>query len=101
MGGVVNLIARRPTERSEEFLLNRSTRGATDALAYLSEPLPSGWGATVLTGGHWQSQNDINADGLNLEVTRQGGTNNRRLRSDAAQCASVQRRRENPGSALM
>jgi outer membrane receptor for ferrienterochelin and colicins len=63
MGGVVNLIARRPTERSQELLLNRSTRGATDAVAYLSEPLPHGWGATVLTGGHWQSQNDINADG--------------------------------------
>jgi iron complex outermembrane receptor protein len=63
MGGVVNLIARRPTERSQELLLNRSTRGATDAVVYLSEPLPRGWGATVLTGGHWQSQNDINADG--------------------------------------
>lgn len=63
MGGVVNLIARRPNQRSQEFLFNRSTRGATDAVAYLSEPLPRDWGATLLAGGHWQSQNDINADG--------------------------------------
>jgi iron complex outermembrane receptor protein len=63
MGGVVNLIARRPTEQSEEFLVNRSSRGATDAVAYLSEPLQRNWGATLLAGGHWQEQNDINGDG--------------------------------------
>ena len=37
MGGVVNLISRRPGDEPErEFLLNRSTRGATDAVAFLS-----------------------------------------------------------------
>src|SRR5216684_5686446 len=35
VGGVVNLIARRPTEQSQEFLANRSSRRATDAVAYL------------------------------------------------------------------
>src|SRR5437660_6104853 len=44
MGGVVNLIARRPSERSEEFIVNQSTRGATDAVAYLSQPFSGGWG---------------------------------------------------------
>ena len=40
MGGVVNLISRRPgAEPEREFLLNRSTRGATDAVAFLSTPL--------------------------------------------------------------
>jgi outer membrane receptor for ferrienterochelin and colicins len=63
MGGVVNLIARRPTEQSREFLFNRSSRGATDTVAYLSQPFQRGWGATLLAGGHWQQQNDINADG--------------------------------------
>jgi outer membrane receptor for ferrienterochelin and colicins len=63
MGGVVNLIARRPgAEAQQEFLLNRSTRGATDAVAWLGQPLSRGWGFTLLAGGHWQDQVDVNDD---------------------------------------
>ena len=37
MGGVVNLISRQPgAEPAREFLLNRSTRGATDAVSFFS-----------------------------------------------------------------
>ena len=54
---------RRPTERSQAFLVNRSSRGATDAVTYLSEPLPRGWGTTFLAGGNWQRLNDTNGDG--------------------------------------
>src|SRR5207302_9733711 len=40
LGGVVDLISRRPTTKPQrEFLLNRSTRGATDAVTVLSGPL--------------------------------------------------------------
>ena len=64
MGGVVNLMARRPSERPEyEFLLNRSTRGGTDAVAYLSAPIGDGWSASVLGGGHWQNTGDVDGDG--------------------------------------
>jgi len=63
MGGVVNLISRRPTVRSEEFLVNRSSRGATDAVGYLAQPLNGSWGGTLLAGGHWHEQNDIDGDG--------------------------------------
>lgn len=64
MGGVVNLVSRRPTETAtQEYLLNRSTRGATDAVAFLTAPLKHGWGATLVGGGHWQQRNDINGDG--------------------------------------
>ena len=63
VGGVVNLMARRPTERSQEFLINRSSRGETDAVGYLSAPWPRGWGATLLAGGHWHEQNDLDGDG--------------------------------------
>ena len=63
MGGVVNLIARRPTEQSQEFIANRSSRGATDAVAYLSQPFSGGWGGTLVAGGHWHEQNDIDGDG--------------------------------------
>jgi outer membrane receptor for ferrienterochelin and colicins len=63
VGGVVNLIARRPMERSQEFLVNRSSRGETDATGYLSAPWQRGWGATLLAGGHWHEANDIDGDG--------------------------------------
>jgi iron complex outermembrane receptor protein len=64
MGGIVNLLSRRPGDGAEpEFLLNRSTRGATDAVAYLASPLPRGWSASLLGGGHWQTTTDVNADG--------------------------------------
>ena len=63
VGGVVNLIARRPTERSQEFLVNRSSRGETDGVGYLSAPLRNGWGATLLAGGHGHEANDIDGDG--------------------------------------
>src|SRR5687768_1242230 len=63
MGGVVNLISRQPgAEPTREFLLNRSTRGATDAVAFLSAPLANGWGATFLGSGHWQQRVDVNDD---------------------------------------
>src|SRR5260370_28870746 len=63
VGGVVNLIARRPTERSQEFLVNRSSPGETDGVGYLSAPLWNGWGATLLAGGHGHEENDIDGEG--------------------------------------
>ena len=64
MGGVVNLVSRRPGDKPlRDFLVNRSTRGATDAVAFLSAPLNGGWGATLVAGGHWHEQNDVEGDG--------------------------------------
>ena len=63
MGGVINLLSRRPgVEPAQEFLLNRSTRGATDAVTFLSAPLSGGWSASLLGGGHWQETTDVNDD---------------------------------------
>jgi outer membrane receptor for ferrienterochelin and colicins len=63
MGGVINLLSRRPTAEPErDFLLNRSSRGATDAVAFLSSPLVGGWSAALLGGGHWQEVVDVNDD---------------------------------------
>ena len=63
MGGIINLVSRRPTpETQREFLLNRSTRGATDAVTFLASPLSRGWSASLLGGGHWQQINDVNDD---------------------------------------
>jgi iron complex outermembrane receptor protein len=63
MGGVINLLSRRPSaEPAREFLLNRSTRGATDAVTFLSGPLARGWSASLLGGGHWQATTDVDGD---------------------------------------
>ena len=63
MGGVVNLLSRRPADKpAQEFLLNRSTRGATDAVSFLSTPLSRGWSTSLLGGGHWQETTDVNGD---------------------------------------
>jgi len=63
MGGVVNLLSRRPAARAAaEFLLNQSTRGATDAVTFLATPLARGWSASLLGGGHWQQTTDVDGD---------------------------------------
>ena len=63
MGGVINLLSRRPTAEPErEFLLNRSSRGATDAVTFLATPLSRGWSTSLLGGGHWQDGVDVNDD---------------------------------------
>ncbi len=64
MGGVVNLLSRRPgPEPVREFLLNRSTLGATDGVMFLSSPLGGGWSASLLGGGHGQTRQDVDDDG--------------------------------------
>ena len=64
MGGVVNLVSRRPGgEPVREALLNQSTRGASDAVFFLSSPLRGSWSATLLGGGHFQRRTDVNDDG--------------------------------------
>lgn len=63
MGGIVNLIARRPTEEPiHEVLLNRSTLGGTDASAFVASKLSERWGASLLAGGHFQERQDLDRD---------------------------------------
>ena len=63
MAGVVNLISRRPSkEPVHEILLNRSTRGATDASIFAASQLTRHWGASFLGSGDWQERNDIDHD---------------------------------------
>ena len=64
MGGVVNLLSRRPGDEPErEILFNQSTRGATDGVVWLSSPLSDSWGMTLVGGGHRQAQTDVDGDG--------------------------------------
>jgi iron complex outermembrane receptor protein len=64
LGGVINLVSRRPADTSEaEALLNATTRDGQDATAYLSGPLGAGWSASLTGGAHRQGRDDLDADG--------------------------------------
>ena len=64
LGGVVDLISRRPGENpAREALVNRTSRGGTDAVVFAAQPFSDQWSATLLAGGHWQQRNDVDQDG--------------------------------------
>ena len=64
MAGVVNLVARRPTDEPvHEFLFNRSLLGGTDVSMFLASQVTPHWGASLLGGGYGQEHRDLNHDG--------------------------------------
>src|SRR6058998_621640 len=63
LGGVINLVSRRPQQSERELLMNRTSRGGTDSVFWLAEPVKNRWGYTLLGGAHYQKQNDIDGDG--------------------------------------
>jgi outer membrane receptor for ferrienterochelin and colicins len=64
LAGVVNLISRRPgNEPIREALVNRTTRGGTDAVLFAAQPLTGMWSGSLLVGGHWHEKNDVDDDG--------------------------------------
>jgi outer membrane receptor for ferrienterochelin and colicins len=62
LGGVVNLISRRPADE-REILLNQTTRGGTDAILWASGDLAERWGYTFLGSAHRQGMHDVDDDG--------------------------------------
>lgn len=64
LGGVVNLVSRRPGEaREHDVLFNQTSLGGTDGIVFLSGPLTSQWGYTLLANADRQSQRDTDNDG--------------------------------------
>jgi iron complex outermembrane receptor protein len=64
MGGVVNLLTRRPgAEPAVDVLINQTTLGGTDAVAFVSTAATSPWRLSLLAGGHRQSGTDRDDDG--------------------------------------
>ena len=64
VGGVVNLVSRRPADEPErEFLLNRTSHAGTDALVWLSDKVNERWGYSFLGGVHGQERSDLDRDG--------------------------------------
>jgi len=65
LGGVINLVSRRPTESHREFLQNVTSRKGSDSVFFLAEPKKksSPWSYTLLGGAHFQGRSDIDRDG--------------------------------------
>ncbi len=62
LGGVVNLQSRRPTEGPiRDLLLNQTSLGGTDGVAFLGNMLGD-WSYTLLAGAHSQAQKDRDGD---------------------------------------
>jgi len=64
LGGVINLVSRRPgAEAQGELLLNATTRDGQDVTGYAATPLGGGLSASLTAGFNRQSQQDLNDDG--------------------------------------
>ena len=62
LGGVVNLLSRRPDE-GHEMVLNGTSRGGLDAALWLSHQWDADWGYSLVAGAHRQGLVDVNGDG--------------------------------------
>lgn len=64
LGGVINLISRRPGQDFEADVLgNATTRNGQDLTAYLAGPFSADAGLSITAGAHRQSGQDIDGDG--------------------------------------
>lgn len=64
LGGVINLVARRPRDTAEaEFLANATSRAGWDLTGYTAVPLGAEWGASLTGGMHHQKAQDLGDDG--------------------------------------
>lgn len=64
LGGVINLVSRRPVESQREVLQNVTSRKGSDTVFWLAEPkkTDSGWSYSLLGGAHLQGRSDIDSD---------------------------------------
>ncbi len=62
LGGVVNLVSRRPDDR-EELLVDHTTRGGSDLAYWKGVNLRDGWGWSISANAHRQPGHDEDGDG--------------------------------------
>lgn len=64
LGGVINLVSRRPSlDPSAEVLVNLTSRDGQDLTAYAAGPGGGGWSYSVIGGLHRQTWQDLDGDG--------------------------------------
>ena len=63
LGGVINLVSKRPADELEgEIIANATTRDAQDLSAYISSPLGGGWSGSLLSSYNRQSVQELDND---------------------------------------
>jgi outer membrane receptor for ferrienterochelin and colicins len=62
LGGVINLVSRRPLEPERELLVNRTSQEGTDITAWIAQPASERWSWTLLGGYHGQERQDFDED---------------------------------------
>ena len=64
LGGVINLVSRRPKDEFEgEALVNFTTRDGQDFTTYMATPFSDSVSGSVTAGAHHQSEKDLDNDG--------------------------------------
>ncbi|WP_077338042.1 TonB-dependent receptor plug domain-containing protein [Pseudocolwellia agarivorans] len=64
LGGVINLVSRKPGEELKgEMLLNATTRNGQDLTSYIETPLTKSLKGSLTAGAHYQKAQDIDNDG--------------------------------------
>ena len=64
LGGVINLISRTPSHRTEgEVLLNATSRNGQDLTSYFATPLSEQTSGSITAGIHHQKEQDLDDDG--------------------------------------
>jgi iron complex outermembrane receptor protein len=63
LGGVVNLVSRRPAVRERQALVNATTLGGADVSLWVAEPPKGHWAWTLLGGANSQARQDLDDDG--------------------------------------
>ena len=63
LGGVINLVSRRPQEAESEVLFNQTTQSGTDVTTWFAQPAKGAWSWTLLGGYHAQQRKDFDDDG--------------------------------------
>jgi iron complex outermembrane receptor protein len=62
LGGVVNLVTRRPAADHADLLVNVTSQAGIDATAFVGRGPREGWGVTFLGGFHGQRSQDLDDD---------------------------------------
>ncbi|HEY0284108.1 MAG TPA: TonB-dependent receptor, partial [Vicinamibacterales bacterium] len=63
LGGVINLVSRRPAEAERELLVNATSQSGHDVTSWLANPIGDTASWTLLGGFHRQSEQDLDDDG--------------------------------------
>lgn len=64
LGGVINLVSRRPDDTAQgELILNATTREGRDLSAYGSTPFSESWSGSLLVTANRQDDHDLDGDG--------------------------------------